>query len=283
MGIVFHRCHRTALGRFLLGACLINLGALPTQGASASASAADLVHLYEFNTDLRDSIGSVPLLGNGGSVANGWLQFGPNQGPTLRAEASLAASYSIGLRFSLDSLRTYDNYIKLVDFGNRTSDDGLYLKYDCLKSLAAPVFYRSWPPRQIAGSGEVLADTEVDLVLTRDAAHSRFTVYLDGEEALSFVDSSLKAVATVSANESLFEFFLDDLPSIAADCANGRGDAVAGRLDEIRVWDGPLTADQARKAFAPVPEPGVTALLAMLWLGWGARAVWRRRAHARNS
>jgi hypothetical protein len=231
-------------------AVALSPGLLTTWGAG-------LVHLYEFNGTMNDSIGGVALIDNGGTIGAGSLAFGANQGPTFWGEASVNANYSIGLRFSFE---TVTGYRKIIDFKNRTQDSGQYVL------SGEPRFY------PVGGGGAVSADTPVDLVVTRDAATSSYSVYLNGSTTpvFSFNDGSGLAVA-LFGGQTVFHFFRDDL-------VNG-GEASAGVVSEIRIWDRPLSPGEIPTAFAPVPEP--TRFVLCAGLGLTCFGLYRRHASGR--
>ena len=228
----------------LVGACALSL---------AANSHAGLVHLYEFNNNLNDSVGSIALVNNGGTLNPTSLSFGANQGPTFNGEAGLAGNYSIGLRFSLSQL---SGWRKVIDFNNRANDAGQYLYFGRPNLYPAPL-----------GLGVVTPDTTVDLVVTRDGVSGTYKTYLDGILQYSYGDSgSQYAVATLIGGNSVFQFFQDD-------SVTGYREASAGTVNEIRVWNSALAQSEIADAFAPVPEPSTYLAGALLLLPFGLQGL----------
>jgi len=93
------------------------------------------------------------------------LSFGPNQGPTLNGEASLAGNYSIGLRFSYSDFNTWR---KIIDFKDRTSDRGQYFYGYSLSFLQFYPF--------VTGPNSVDANATVEVVFTRDGVSGLYTM-----------------------------------------------------------------------------------------------------------
>ncbi len=239
----------------------------------SAASAQVLVHDYQFLGNLNDSVGSLAITSNGGVLGVGSLTFGANQGPTLNAENSLVGNYSIGLRFSLSNLTSYR---KIIDFKGLASDAGLYAQDGNLIFFPATVF----------GAATFLAGRQIDVVITRDSSSNLFTTYLNGAAQFSFTDSSNLAVAgSLSPSSVPFSFFHDDF-------ATAGSESSAGVVNEIRVWNGALSASAVSSAFAPlstgtpgvtaVPEPSTYALTGVIALT-GMIALKRRKAKASAS
>lgn len=225
-------------------------------------SAQTLEHLYQFNGNYADTLGGSALTANGATPGAGSLSFAANQGPTFDGVAALAGNYSIGLRFSLDTLSGWD---KLVDFKGLASDNGSYTYGNHLQFVYdAPVDFKN-------GSTPLTTNTLMDVVFTRDAATNVFSAYLNGSAApeYSFTDASGQGVAQLVDGKARFSFFVDDHNT-------GQGEASAGQVREIRIWDAPLASSQISTAFTAIPEPADYGLL----LGAAtalAAVVWRRR------
>ncbi len=235
------------LGSLMAGALL---------GASTVPASAALVHLYEFNSNLNDSIGSLSLTSNGGTLNATSLSFDVNEGPSLDTSSAITSVYSVGLRFSFDDV---SGYRKIVDFKNKTSDNGQY-------NLSSKLNF--YPV--LGGPDSFTAGDTVDVVFTRDGSGT-YTAYLNGVSQYSFDDSgSVDAVAT----GGLFHFFQDD-------AATSFSEASAGVVHEIRIWDSALTAGQVPDAFAPVPEPSTYVAGVMLLLPFGVQLLKRFRPRAK--
>jgi hypothetical protein len=214
------------------------------------------VHIYDLNGSLDDSLGGLPLVSNGGSLATfGYYTFGANQGPTFLGEASLADSYTIGLRFSFEEIGSWR---KIVDFKQRSSDAGLYNFNGALE------FY------PITSIGTFPQNTFVDVVISRDGVTDVVSAYIEGQPALSFVDSGNLAVADLVSGNALFELLRDDFQV-------GPHESSAGVLDRVVVYQGALTAEEIPNA-VEVPEAGTTAAIGTV--GLLAVGQWLRRRKA---
>lgn len=213
---------------------------------SASASAA-LINSYDFNGDLTDSLGNgLDLVASGGNLATaGRYTFGENQGLRLNSALVDTANYAIEVKFQMSSNNSF--WKKVIDFQSLGSDNGLYIR------SSSASFYNTG----LIGATGIPVGTEVVMTLTRDGGSDAVDVRLDGGLEISFVDSGNLAVPS----GNILNFFEDDF-------ATGQGEAFAGSVDYIRIFDGPDTTIQA------VPEPG---MLLVIGLGLAGLGVVRRR------
>lgn len=224
---------------------------------------AGLINLYEFNGDFTDTLGNglalTPSYAGGSTNFSGgsWTwdsALGPGSGLILDAPASIQSVYSIGLRFQCSDV---SNFSKIIDFDQGGSDTGFYAHNNQLDLYP------------VGAGGSVSANTEMDLVVTRDAS-GNFNAYLDGNpiSVYAYMDSPNYAVADIVSGSAQFRLFLDDLVTVN-EFSSG------GAVNEIRVWDHALTPGEIPGAFAPVPEPA--SVFALMALGSWALAVRRRR------
>lgn len=174
-----------------------------------------------------------------------------NDGPTF-------GGYSIGMRFALGQVA---GYRKLIDF--RGSNVGQYV-HDGLFRFYDGGF------NTIVG-GTIAANTTVDFVLTRAAGTGIVNAYLSGSATpiFSFVDGG-----DARADGLSLQFFRDD-------GASGSEFSDSGAISLLRIWNGPLTAEQIPTAMtAMVPEPAAGGLS----IGGVAVGLWwlqRRRSKTR--
>jgi len=234
MGFSFVKCGGVAV--------IVTVGLL---SAATQASASPiLLHQYQLNGTYADDLAGPALVSNGGTLGPSGYTFGANQGLML-SNAISQTDYSIVLDFSISST---SGYRKLVDFKNLTVDPGLYNNGTSLH------FYNPVP----AGpSGQILSNTQVQVALTRDGGTQAVSGYVNGALQFGFVDTG--SLATFTGPNNIINFFIDDF-------VNG-GEASAGFVDDIRIYDGALTAaDVAGLGQAvdiqSVPEPGTMLLLA---------------------
>jgi hypothetical protein len=231
---------------------------------AGAVSAQTVTHIYELNGSYADALGGPALTANGGTLTPTHYAFGANQGPSLSNGLLDAADYSIELLFEFD---TTSGYRKILDFKDRASDNGLYNLSTALN------FYSG-----TTGPSGALADNGIaHVVLTRNDTSNLVVGYVNGVQQLSFTDSSDLAVFTGTNN--IIHFFRDDF-------STGQGEASAGTVDRIRIYDGALSAVQVRDLAnggtppglppSNVPEPGAVALLTGLGAS-GLLALHRRR------
>jgi len=222
---------------------------------SAASLKADLIHDYEFNGNLNDSLGGPSLLSLGGTIGASSYTFGAEQGLSLSNALTTAGTYTIDLSFELDDL---SGYRKILDFKNLASDNGLY------NLNTALVYYNfgSGPDGSLAPATDVRVD------LTRDAATNLVTGYVNGVAQFSFTDST--SDATFTAANNIINFFQDDT-------VTGGRESSSGSVDQIRIWDNALDATAISDLGGPksVPE-GSSWLLGVALSGVGLVARRRR-------
>lgn len=226
------------------------------------AQAPTPVHAYELNSTLSDTFGGPDIVNNGGALGATGITFGGNQGPSLSSwvtGTATSTNYSIEMRFQIADI---GGYRKLMDFQNRTFDQGIYNRDGNL------TFYNYG----VSGSGAFSADTSVHLILARDGATNQFTGYVNGAPSITVNDSSNFGV--FGAANNIMNFFQDD-------SVTSFGEASAGFVDYIRIYDHAVSATEAAALFA-VPEPstmifGASALLIAGSFGYRKIAKKRRR------
>jgi hypothetical protein len=222
------------------------------------AQAASLTHQYQLNNSLADTQGGPDLTSNSGTLSQaGGYAFGANKGPSLTGAIN-ASNYSILMDFSIANT---NGYRKLIDFKDKSVDRGLYNQNGGLN------FYLSAANTNIGLNPNTLAR----LVLTRDSSTQQVTGYVNGVQQISFTDSGNDAVFS----SNVAHFFQDDN-------ATGGGEASAGFLSKLSIYDGALSSQDlggAGNGGTPVPTP---ALLPGL-VGLGLSAVRKRKAVAQKA
>jgi len=227
----------------LLGS-LLALGGLPEAGATTPS------HLYELNGSFADALGGPALNPLGGSLGASSYSFAANQGLSLD-NAVGSSVYTIDTSFALDQT---NGYRRLLDFKNALSDTGLYNLSTALN------FYNV----ATGGNGAFADGQTVRLTVSRDAA-GNFSGYINGVLQISFNDTA--GLAQFSGPNQVARFFVDDN-------AVG-GEASAGSVDYIAIYDTALSAAEIANLHPAVPEPQSYALLLS---GLAALAWVKRRA-----
>lgn len=210
-------------------------------------------HLYQLNNSYADSLGGPSMTDFGGSLGATSYSFGANQG--LAVDNAVGQDvYTIDTSFLFDST---GGYRRIVDFKGGASDTGLYNLSTALN------FYNI----QTGVSGVFADGQQVRVTISRDAAGT-FTGYVNGAFQFSFADTS--GLATFDTVNNSARFFVDDN-------AVG-GEASAGSVDYIAIYDTALSAQEIATLNPAVPEPQTYAL--MLAGLAGVLAMARRRQQA---
>jgi hypothetical protein len=192
---------------------------------------AALIHQYDFNGNLADTLGGPALVANGGAIAAGRYGFAANQG--LRLHENLGGTYTIDMRFHFDALGSWQ---KVIDFSGLLQDYG---------------FYTSGSGYDLYNYGHLAAKQDTRLTLTR-GADAAVRIYQDGLLVGTVADT--KGHADFAGRDA--NFFRDD---------RGLNEAAAGSVDFIRIYDNVLTQAQVYALMDPskVPEPASGALMVM--------------------
>lgn len=207
-------------------------------GAGTVAIASPLIHDYQLNGGPADALGGPPVVNIGGTfgaTSFAWdaVANPNNEGLTLDNALPTPDNYAIEMRFTLNSITselTGGSWVNLIDFKNRTSDEGLYAR-----SSGALEYY----PSPTGPGGAIAAGTPVHLVITRDAATDQFVGYINGVQQISFVDGTGDTIFNQINNT--IHFFIDD--DVFEDEVSG------GSVDFIRIYSRPLTSTEVNIVF----------------------------------
>jgi hypothetical protein len=199
------------------------------------ASRAALVADYRLQNNLASAVAGAPQLAavnaasqlfaneTVGAQVRRVLEFGPGSGLQLPDATSIvgAHDYTIAILFRFDDVASFQ---KVVDFQDRSQDDGLYVTDGFLDFFIAGGVHH-------AGAGTIAADQYVVAVLT--AGPSSTVGYLDGVQQFSFLDEDGGSLI----NGGKLHFFLDDAVTLGTEISSG---AVA----RIEIFDAQLSAEE---------------------------------------
>jgi hypothetical protein len=236
-----------------------NIGALRSLAVAGAAiivalhgpAQAAVIHQYELNGSFADTLGGPNLIPNGGTLSVTSYDFGANQGLSLSNALPTNDHYSILIDFTFSDV---SGYRKVIDFSNLASDIGLYV-------LSQDLYF--YPV--VGGSGQPFAsNVPTQLVLTRDGTSDEVVGYVNGLSVFTFTDSG--DLAVFGDPNSTIQFFNDDYTTSG-------GEASAGSVDRISIYDAPLSAvEVANIGVSSVPEPsGLLTLAALIASGSSLR------------
>lgn len=223
---------------------------------------ASLIHDYQLNGTLADGLGGPALISEGGTIGATSYQFGANTGVTLLGSGlANLGNYTIEMRVSLDSVISSfgSGWIKLIDFQNLGSDNGLYSYDGQLDGVGSILqFY------PFGGTTDAFAPGQyTHVALTRSSTTKETIAYAEGIGAFVFTDSTNQAVFS----SDLMRFLQDDFPT-------GLREAGPGNLDYLRIYDSVLSPQEIFNLAVPEPTS------ALFGIAIGAVTLLRRRRAA---
>jgi hypothetical protein len=223
---------RTKSIALALALALVTLMSILLLFSSHNASAQTVPKAdYRFQDTRSSSVGTAPALIDIGTGTNTFttatvdgtsrkvLSFPQGNGLKLSPTTGVVfnGTYTIVAQFEFDSV---DDYRRIIDFKNGTSDNGLYASDGNLE------FFRSEPATGIGAP--IAPNTYVEVTLTRNSSGT-VAGYVNGELQFSFSDASAND-AVIDANNAL-RFFRDN------ESGGVTTEHSAGSVARIRLYD----------------------------------------------
>jgi len=243
---------------FILVLVLVFTGNISSISADGS-----LIVNYDFNGNFTDSLGNSTLTefgteDDGNAHNNATSGFGTDSGVSgdttywewastlsrgggfwIDVDSAISSNYSVGVRFAFNS--TAPGYKKIIDYKNMTSDNGFYFLGGKLN------FY----PLGTATTTTIANNQIVDIVATRDGTTGKFTAYfiINGQlsKELEVDDPGNDAYPIEVGGKTRLGFFFDDIVT-GGEATDG------GKVYSVKIWDGPITQDEAEYAMDPEDE-----------------------------
>ena len=216
----------------------------------ARAWSAALLHEYRLDGTLADQMGGPSLVAAGGTLAPYGYYFSAGRGLSVTGAVASAGNYSIEMFFSLDDV---SDYLKLIDFKDRSLDQGIYNHSGVLE-----IYNLGGGQNQSFFAGQM-----THLVLTRDSGNNRVTGYIDGVQQFFFVDAA--QLSAFTAPNRIMQFLRDDIESVIEN--------PSGYIDYIRTYNGPLTAAEVTALYAASPPvAGISKVGNAVQLCWRSAA-----------
>ena len=168
-----------------------------------------------------------------GSDASGpywtWTAGNPTRrggGFTIQTNSPLTSTYSMEVKFSFDTIPS-GGYVKIIDYQDRTSDDGFYFYNQKIDFFASGAH---------DGTDTYAAGAVLDLIITRDNTTNLFTVYSRTaggpiEQVFQYNDDGALAVPHNAGSGSLVGFFFDDNVTLSEATTGGKAYVV-------KMWEG---------------------------------------------
>jgi hypothetical protein len=224
-------------------------------------SAAGMLHSYDLTSSLNDLVGSIALTGNPGNIGSNGYSFGAGpSGLTLSNGLSNGASYTIEMRFQLNTVASLQTWSDILNFHNADNELYDYCGPSSDHGATSPCVLQLYAT---GSGGAILSNTFVDMVINRDGGSGAVNAWLNGAQALTNVDDSTNNYAVFNDVNHIIRFFQDE---------NGGGENSAGIVSRINIYDGAYTPNNLPgPPTSGTPEPASMALF-----GAGAVALLAR-------
>ncbi len=246
-------------------ASVVALAALTTAVPASATSPPVADDIFTFDGSLTESNGSTVVTpygstctgsgpcntasGYGTSAGDGYWEWTSTDdqyggGFTYNPSVDIGDSYTIFLKFQINTPSTGDSYNKIIDYQNLNSDNGFYLYED---GEWVFTFY----PLDDGVTGYGITDL-LDLAVTRDASNDTFTVYTREQGSSVFtkeyetVDSGGDGIPWLDINNhTLLGFFGED--------GNSDEAILSGKVFDLRFWHNVALTESQLNAFDPAP------------------------------
>lgn len=176
-------------------------------------------------------------------------------GFTIDTQQALTGTYTMMLKFSFTDPNKYSSWRKIIDFQNRADDTGFYLNSGRIRQY----------PLGSNGPTTFPVNTDITLMVTRDASTKQFTVFtFDGTnfvQEIQVTDTNDRAVPVASSlhqGGTKLGFFFDDTATSAEATSTGK-------VYFIRLWEGQALSQadlqsQANTAVLSAPSSNQSVL-----------------------
>ncbi len=231
-----------------LAPCLLTVAAAALLTAP-NAEAASVIRDYQFSGNLTDALGGPVMVSGGGTLgANGYF-FDQDTGLSLSNwdPTGQGDDYSIEMYLTIDNeTMAASDYQKLIDFKNRTSDNGFYLVDRDLPDYRLTFFGTS------VGNGldTFFPDTFHHLVLSRDSQGGTLSAWLDGQLQWS---GNAGSDSVADATNNILYFLRDEGFHFSEN--------PAGYVDFIRIYDDAVDQTEVDTMVAGLPQYGTAEVV----------------------
>ena len=217
-----------------------------------SLFSADLIHQYDFDGNLNDTVGSGdPLTIYPNTATNGFgdsewwwtATTTPGGGLIINTDIADPQTYSLGFRIEFNQVGP--SWKKIISFKGPSDDNGLYFYGSHLQ------FYPFGSNTEITYS----ADTFYDFIFVRSSDDIIRVYVVEGDGTVTNVyerdDSGDDAVPLFVTGKYQFMLFMDDITT-TSEWTDG------GTVKSIRVWNGTLAEEEISDALSDISTGSAT-------------------------
>jgi hypothetical protein len=217
-----------------------------------SLYAAVLIHQYDFDGNLNDTVGTGDPLTvhpntatSGFGVSEWWWTATTSPGGGLIANTDIADPHNYSLGFRIEFNQVGPSWRKIVSFKGSSDDNGLYFYSGNLQ------FY----PFGLNDTVTYNADTFYDFIFVRSPDNIIRVYVVEGDGTVTKVyeknDPTDASVPIVVSGKYRFMLFMDDTAT-SGEWTNG------GTVKSLRVWNGTLSEEEISDALSDVSTGSAT-------------------------